>query len=74
MMAPVCQFGLSVSVDGDVVLAGGPGAVALLGQYDPMSPNNCTGGSCDFNGDGCVDIVDLLKLLAHYDPAGTGCP
>ena len=26
------------------------------------------------NGDGCVDVVDLLRLLAHYDPAGVGCP
>ena len=23
---------------------------------------------------GCVDVTDLLKLLAHYDPAGVGCP
>ena len=48
--------------------------LALLGQYDPLSPNNCTGGACDFDNSGCVDVVDLLKLLAHYDPAGLGCP
>ena len=48
--------------------------LALLGQFDPMFPDNCTGGSCDFDGNGCVDVVDLLKLLAHYDPAGVGCP
>ena len=51
--------------------------LALLAQYDPQSPLNCTGpDSCDYDGSGCTDVVDLLKLLAHYtpDPAGVGCP
>ena len=52
----------------------GTDLLGLLGQYDPQSPLNCTGGSCDFDNSGCVDVVDLLKLLAHYDPAGVGCP
>ena len=50
--------------------------LALLSQFDSDSPTICTGGSCDFNCDGCVDITDLLKLLAHYTPdlQGIGCP
>ena len=48
--------------------------LALLGEYDAESPDNCTGGACDYDGSGCIDVVDLLKLLSHYDPAGVGCP
>ncbi len=51
--------------------------LALLGQYDPQAPVVCEGGeSCDFDCNGCVDVTDLLKLLAHYttDPGGVGCP
>ena len=50
---------------------------ALLAQFDPGAPWVCTGGSCDYDLDGCVDVSDLLKLLAHYnlDPVGgDGCP
>ncbi len=67
----ICPWDCDGNNDG---IVGVTDLLALLGQYDPMSPNNCTGGSCDFDGSGCVDIVDLLKLLAHYDPAGVGCP
>ncbi len=67
----ICPWDCDGNNDGIVSV---PDLLTLLGQYDPMSPNNCTGGSCDFNGDGCVDVVDLLKLLAHYDPLGVGCP
>jgi hypothetical protein len=51
--------------------------LALLGQYDPLAPAVCDGGeSCDYDSNGCVDVTDLLKLLAHYttDPSGVGCP
>lgn len=51
--------------------------LALLAQFDLTAPANCTGPDpCDFNADGCTDVVDLLKLLTHYttDPSGAGCP
>ena len=51
--------------------------LALLGQWDIDSPVNCKGGgACDFDDNGCVDVVDLLKLLGAYatDPSGVGCP
>ena len=50
--------------------------VGLSGNQtlEVMSRDIGPGGTCDFNGDGCVDVVDLLKLLGHYDPAGVGCP
>ncbi len=45
--------------------------LGLLGQYDPGAPFDCDGGSCDFDGNGCVDVVDLLKLLGHWNEV---CP
>ena len=68
---PPCPWDCDGSADGVVAVAD---LLALLAQYDPESPLNCTGGACDFDGSGCVDVADLLKLLAHYDPQGVGCP
>ena len=68
---PACPWDCDGSADGVVAIAD---LLALLAQFDPESPLNCTGGACDFDGSGCVDVADLLKLLAHYDPNGLGCP
>lgn len=68
-MTGPCAWDCDGSGDGAVSVSD---LLALLAQYDPMSPSNCTGGSCDFDSNGCVDVADLLSLLAHYDPAGTG--
>ncbi len=70
---PECAWDCDGSGDGNANVAD---LLALLGQYDANSPNNCDGGACDYDASGCVDVVDLLKLLAHYttDPAGIGCP
>ena len=39
-------------------------------ELDVEAPTFATG----LFADGCVDVVELLKLLAHYDSAGVGCP
>ena len=46
----------------------------LLADWDVTNPPCDAGGPCDFDGNGCTEVSDLLKLLAHYDPAGVGCP
>ena len=45
--------------------------LALLAEWDPQAPFNCTGGMCDFDASGCVDVVDLLKLLGVWNQT---CP
>lgn len=40
--------------------------LAVLAQWDPDAPLDCTGGTCDFDADGCVGVTELLKLLAHW--------
>ncbi len=70
VIKPACPWDCDGTSDGIVSVTD---LLALLGQYDPESPDICDGGSCDYDGSGCVDVVDLLKLLAHYDPDGLGC-
>lgn len=52
--------------DGDGV-TGIVDLLALLSQWNGP-------GACDFDFSGTVDVLDLLTLIGHYDPAGTGCP
>ncbi len=73
-VVPRCPWDCGGSADGNVNVTD---LLALIGQYDPLAPGRCDGGeSCDFDGNGCVDVTDLIKLLAHFttNPAGTGCP
>ncbi len=67
VFSPACRF----DCDGVVSVTD---LLALLAQYDDMSPVKCTGGSCDYNEDDCVDVLDLLTLLAQFDPAAIDCP
>jgi len=49
----------------------GGGSVAVLLNNPPSPP--CT---ADFNGDGYVNVIDMLGLLAHWGPCppGASCP
>ncbi len=71
VFSPFCPWDCDGSGDGVVNVQD---LLALLAQYDPISPADCDGGSCDYDDDGCVSTADLLNLLAHYNTPGASCP
>ncbi len=68
-----CPWDCDGSNDGNVNF---DDLLLLLAQWDQGAPLNCTGGHCDYNNDGCVEVLDLLAFLTHLtpDPGGIGCP
>ncbi len=70
VFSPVCRWDCDGSDDG---IANVLDLLALLAQYDLLSPVKCAGGPCDYNDDGCVDLADVMTLMDHFDPAGLGC-
>jgi hypothetical protein len=66
-IVPRCPWDCQGTPDGQVNIAD---FLAILAQWDQTNPPCDDGGSCDIDGNGCVDINDFLAFLGNFGP----CP